>query len=132
MCREYLANVRFNHMKCRYNFKIITDGGASATNISFLSAPACKSLSVVTIVVNRFLFNCNWESKKSQSGVDIDDFEKMKIIYVNCSVRNWYESDLHSNEHYLSSSENKAWKKIQACAWLPQYRCSALPTELTS
>ena len=22
-----------------------------------------------------------------------------------------YESDLHSNEHYLSSSEKKAWKK---------------------
>ena len=27
-----------------------------------------------------------------------------------------YESDLRSNEHYLNSSENKAWKKkIQAC-----------------
>ena len=25
-----------------------------------------------------------------------------------------YESDLRSNEHYLSSSENKAWIKIQA------------------
>ena len=26
-----------------------------------------------------------------------------------------YESDLRSNEHYLSRSEKKAWKKIQAC-----------------
>ena len=26
-----------------------------------------------------------------------------------------YESDPRSNVHYLSSSENKAWKKIQAC-----------------
>ena len=25
-----------------------------------------------------------------------------------------YESDLRNNEHYLSSSENKVWKK-QAC-----------------
>ena len=25
------------------------------------------------------------------------------------------ESDPHSHVHYLGSSENKAWKKIQAC-----------------
>ena len=25
------------------------------------------------------------------------------------------ESDLRSDVHYLGSSENKAWKKIQAC-----------------
>ena len=35
----------------------------------------------------------------------------MKIIHVNYSLRNEYESDLRSNEHYLSSSENMAWKK---------------------
>ena len=35
------------------------------------------------------------------------------------------ESDPRSNVHYLGSSENKAWKKYR-------YRCSALPTELTS
>ena len=29
----------------------------------------------------------------------------MKIIYVNCGLRNEYESVLRSNEHYLSSSE---------------------------
>ena len=26
------------------------------------------------------------------------------------------ESDLRNNEHYLSSSENNAWKKVQSCA----------------
>ena len=34
----------------------------------------------------------------------------MEIIYVNCGLRCEYESDLGSNEHYLSGSENKAWK----------------------
>ena len=34
----------------------------------------------------------------------------MKIIYVNCGWRREYESNLRSNEHYLSSNENKAWK----------------------
>ena len=33
----------------------------------------------------------------------------MKIIYVNCVFfRNEYECDLHTNEHHLSCSENKA------------------------
>ena len=36
----------------------------------------------------------------------------MKIIYVNCGWRREYEIDLRSNEHYSSSSENKARKKI--------------------
>ena len=39
----------------------------------------------------------------------------MKVIYLNCGLRREYESDLRSNEHYFSGSENKAWKKIQAC-----------------
>ena len=30
-------------------------------------------------------------------------------------IRREYDSDLHSNEHYLSSSEKRAWKKIKAC-----------------
>ena len=38
----------------------------------------------------------------------------MKIMYVNCGQRNKYGSDVRSDEHYLSSRENKAWKKIQA------------------
>ena len=36
----------------------------------------------------------------------------MQNIYVNGRFRNEYESDFHSNEHYLRNSENKAWKKI--------------------
>ena len=37
-----------------------------------------------------------------------NDCRDMKIIHVNCGQRNERESDLRSNEHYLSSSENKA------------------------
>ena len=47
-----------------------------------------------------------------------------------------YESDLRSNEHNLSSSEKKAWKKLRPVRdlnlWPLWYWCSALPTELTS
>ena len=46
------------------------------------------------------------------------------------------ESDPRSNEHYLSSSENKAWKKFRPerdlNPWPLRYQCSALPAELTS
>ena len=28
----------------------------------------------------------------------------MKIIYVNCGIRNEYEGDLRSNKHFVSSS----------------------------
>ena len=42
--------------------------------------------------------------------------EYMKMIYMDCGLRNKYESDIHSNENYLSGSEKKAVKKkIQAC-----------------
>ena len=34
---------------------------------------------------------------------------------ANKTNKHEYESDLPSNEHYLSSSEEKAWEKIQAC-----------------
>lgn len=37
----------------------------------------------------------------------------MKIIYVNCGIRNEYEGDLRSNKHFVSSSENKACKKFR-------------------
>ena len=47
-----------------------------------------------------------------------------------------FESDLHSNEHYLSSRENRAWKKFRLLwdfyPWPLQHQSSALPTELTS
>ena len=57
----------------------------------------------------------------------------MKIMYGNCGLINECERDLRSSEHYLSSSENKAWK-VQAIRdlnpWTLEYHCSALPTEL--
>ena len=60
----------------------------------------------------------------------------IKIIYVNCVWRNEYGSDPRSYEHYLSSSENKAWKKFRLVwdlnPWSLRYRGSALPIELTS
>ena len=34
----------------------------------------------------------------------------MKVINLNCGWRREYESDLRSNEHYLSGSEYRAWK----------------------
>ena len=40
-----------------------------------------------------------------------NDCEFMKIIDIECCSRNKYESDFRSNENYLSSSENKLWKK---------------------
>ena len=35
----------------------------------------------------------------------------MKMIYVDCGLRNKYESDIRSNENYLGSSEKKDLKK---------------------
>lgn len=34
----------------------------------------------------------------------------MKMIYVDCGLRNKYESDIHGNENYLSGSEKKKKK----------------------
>ena len=51
-------------------------------------------------------------------------------------VQNELENDLHSNEHYLSSSNKKGWNKFRPVQdlnpWPLQYQYSALPTELTS
>ena len=51
-------------------------------------------------------------------------------------VQNELENDLHSNEHFLSSSDKKGWNKFRPVQdlnpWPLQYQCSALPTELTS
>ena len=62
--------------------------------------------------------------------------EYMKVPYLNCGWRREYDSDLHSEEHYLTSIERKAWKKFRPVRdlnpWPLRYRCSALPTELTS
>ena len=65
----------------------------------------------------------------------------MKMIYVDCGLRNKYESDIRSNENYLGSSEKKDLKKKFTLVrglyrdFNPgplRYRCSALPTEITS
>ena len=56
--------------------------------------------------------------------------------YIWIADKNLNEIDPRSNEHYLSSSENKAWKKFRPVRdlnpWPLRYRCSALPTELKS
>ena len=61
----------------------------------------------------------------------------MKMIYMDCGLRNKYESDIRSNENYLGSSEKKGLKKNSGLYrdFNPgplRYRCSALPTEITS
>ena len=35
----------------------------------------------------------------------------MKMIYVDCGLRDKYESDIRRNENYLSSSEKKRREK---------------------
>ena len=62
-----------------------------------------------------------------------------KNVWKSCiwtADKNLNESDPRSNEHYLSSSENKAWEKFRPVRdlnpWPLRYRCSALPTELKS
>ena len=49
----------------------------------------------------------------------------MKIRYVNCGWRNGYESDLRSNEHYLSSSENKVWVYLEYLLFVPDFLSSS-------
>ena len=47
----------------------------------------------------------------------------MWTIYVNFGLRNYQESDLRSNKHYLSSNESKAWKNSVYGIWTC-YLCS--------
>ena len=61
----------------------------------------------------------------------LNECEYLKIIYVNCGKISEYESDLRSNEHYLSSCENKAWKKIQACTEF-EPMTSAIPVQCST
>ena len=39
----------------------------------------------------------------------------MKVIYVNCGVKNYLKEDHRSYICNLCSYEKKAWKKNQAC-----------------
>ena len=47
----------------------------------------------------------------------------MTVIFMNAN-----ESDPCSNVHYLGSSENKAWKKFQACTGF-EPMTSAIPVQ---
>ena len=51
-------------------------------------------------------------------------------------MKTWIWKRSSQNHNYLSSNENKAWKKFRPVRdlnpWPLQYRCSALPIELTS
>ena len=42
----------------------------------------------------------------------INDCGFIKILYVNCGLRNKYESNLRNIEHFLSSSETKALRGL--------------------
>ena len=59
-----------------------------------------------------------------------------KIKYSNCGERYEFMIDHRSYAHNLSSCEVKNWKKFSperdSNPWQLRYRCSALPTELSS
>ena len=48
--------------------------------------------------------------------------------YIWTANKDMNESDPHSNVDYLSSTENKAWKKIQACTGF-EPMTSAIPVQ---
>ena len=48
--------------------------------------------------------------------------------YIWTADKEVSESDPRSNVHYLGSSENKAWKKIQACTGF-EPMTSAIPVQ---
>lgn len=59
----------------------------------------------------------------------------IKIMYLNCQLKNENVSDLimEHYEHYLSSTENEAWKKNQACSFIHSsnnYLISYIHTDL--
>ena len=60
-------------------------------------------------VLLRIVLLC-WSCAWIRSSSFTFDCDYMKIIYVNCGWRRQYESDLRSNEHYLSSSEKRTEK----------------------
>ena len=48
------------------------------------------------------------------SGKETDKGHLVVFLFSK-KLKHEYDSDLRSNEHYLSSSENEAWKNISAC-----------------
>ena len=76
----------------------------------------CSNIKHWTIQTWIFLFfQASGLIQKFLSTSDLLDRERMKVIYENCGLRNEYESDLRRNEHNLSSTDNKTWKKFQPC-----------------
>ena len=70
-------------------------------------------------VAYRLLLKLNVKNTFSnRSSALLHDCKYMKIIYVHCGWRKEYGSDPRSYEHYLSSSEYKAWKIKLAPGWL--------------
>lgn len=61
------------------------------------------------------------------------DCEYMKIVYLNCGLKNECVIHHHSYEHLSSSSENKGRKKFrlvrESNPWPQDYSCSALHQE---
>ena len=59
------------------------------------------------------------------------NYEYMKIIFVNCGVKNYMKEDHRSYIRNFCSCEKKAWKKSRLVRnlnpWPLRYRCSALP-----
>ena len=64
------------------------------------------------------------------------DCKYMRIIMLTVVVQNELENNLHSSEHYLSSSDKKGWNKFRPeqdlNLWPLWYQSSALPTRPTS
>ena len=64
------------------------------------------------------------------------EVRNMKIIYVNCRVKNYMKVDHCSYRHNFCSCERKPEKRFRLVRdsnpWPLWYRCSALPTGLIS
>ena len=65
------------------------------------------------------------------------NYEYMKMIYVNCGVKNYFKEDQRSCIRNLCSCEKKPWKTIQSCTGFEPLTSampvgSALPIKLTS
>ena len=72
----------------------------------------------------------------NHSAVLLKGKKEMKAVDILQHYHYLNESDPCTNLHYLSSSENKAWKKFRPVRdlnpWPLQHQCSTLPTELTN
>ena len=75
----------------------------------------CEQMAKKKIFLHRLMFNCEKPSSSTNSSYVTlpqhllitpasNDCEYIKIIHVNCSVRNQCESNLCSKEHHLSRS----------------------------